>query len=187
MNQTGELIVIEGIDGAGKTTVSRKIRDRHGFKYMKQPEDTWVGDAARRALHENVEPESDLFLHMAAHANQQKRLKSQLSRTNVVMDRYYHSRIAYQSVNTQFSAQQIESFHKGWSVEPSKTIIIDIPPNIALKRKPESDDKFEELNFLSEVSSTYQEYFKSDKDVTYVDGTQSKKDIYNEIEEIVVE
>lgn len=187
MNQTGDLVVIEGIDGAGKTTVSRKICEEYDFVHMRQPENTWVGEAARRALNEDVSPACDLFLHLAAHANQQGTIASALETTNVIIDRYYPSRIAYQSVQTQFSAEQIEEFHKDWTIEPSQVIIIDVPVEAALKRKHGSKDKFENVDFLSKVASVYRDYFDEGDDIIYVDGLQPQNEVFNEVKEIIID
>lgn len=186
MGVDGQLIVIEGIDGAGKTTVSKQICERYGYEYMTQPEDSWVGEVAREALKKDVEPACDLFLHMAAHANQQPKLISKLQSKNVVMDRYYHSRVAYQAVQSGFSPEKILDLHKGWTIEPSKVIILDICAEKALDRKAGSEDKFEKIDFLSEVRSVYRESFEEREDTHIVDAEGSKQDILNKIESIII-
>lgn len=182
MTHEGRLIVIEGIDGAGKTTVSKKLCETRSCSYMTQPEDTWVGDAARKALDEDVEPACDLFLHMAAHANQQAELKSELKNSDVIMDRYYHSRIAYQSVQTQFSPREIRELHRDWSVEPSDVAILDISPADALERKRGPNDKFEKVEFLSEVRSIYLNFFDDRDEVVVIDASQPPEEVHREVE-----
>lgn len=181
MKSKREMIVIEGIDGAGKTTTSEYLAEEHDFYRMSQPEDSWVGEAARKALNEDVEPACDLFLHLAAHANQQAKLRSRLKNSNVVMDRYYHSRVAYQAVQTHFSAIEIEEMHLDWSVEPSKTILFDIPARDALERKLGAKDKFENADFLSEVRSVYLDTFAHRDDVVVVDARKSKGEVLAEV------
>jgi thymidylate kinase len=119
---------------------------------------------------------------MAAHANQQARLETQLSNSPVVMDRYYHSRVAYQSVQTTFSAQDIEEMHFDWSVRPSKVIILDIPAKVALERKGGSKDKFEKIDFLSDVRSVYIDHFEERANVVIVDARKSREDVIRAIE-----
>ncbi|MFB1064845.1 dTMP kinase [Natrinema sp. H-ect4] len=182
MDFDSRFIVIEGIDGAGKTMVSNYLSERYDQCYMTQPEDSWVGEAARKALEEDVEPSCDLFLHMAAHANQQARLKPQLEKSGVVMDRYYHSRVAYQAVQTQFSAREIEEMHLDWSLQPSETIILDLPPETALERKGGSQDKFEKIDFLSDVRSVYRDFFEDRDDVTFVDARNSEEEVIRIVE-----
>lgn len=182
MGFDSRFIVIEGIDGAGKTTVCNYLSENYDHYYMTQPEDSWVGEAARKALREDVDPSCDLFLHMAAHANQQPELKLQLERSDVVMDRYYHSRVAYQTVQTQFSAKEIEEMHFDWSIQPSKTIILDVPPKVALERKDEPQDKFETTDFLSDVRSVYRNFFNNRDDVTFVDARQSEEEVIRAVE-----
>lgn len=182
MKSRGQLVVIEGIDGAGKTTVSKHIRDNRGYTYMTQPENSWVGEAARRGLNEDVEPACDLFLHMAAHANQQTKLKSELQAGNIVMDRYYHSRVSYQAVQSNFSPEEILDFHRDWTIEPSKVIILDLAPETALDRKEGSADKFEKVDFLSDVRSVYKETFEDDEDAYFIAANRPKEEVLNEVE-----
>lgn len=185
MGHSGDLIVIEGIDGAGKTTICEELASEHSYHQMTQPEDSWIGNVARRALNEDVEPECDLFLHMAAHANQQKKLKSKLECGDVVMDRYYHSRVAYQAVQTRFSPKRIEEMHLEWSVEPSKTIVLDLPAEVALIRKKGGEDKFENIEFLSKVRDVYKSVFEGRKNTTFIDGSKSKERVLQEVERVV--
>ncbi len=185
MKLNGQLVVIEGIDGAGKTTASNHICKKYGYSSMTQPEDSWVGEAARRALNEDVEPPCDLFLHMAAHSNQQAKLSSELESTNVVMDRYYHSRVAYQSIQSDFSPEEIQDLHKDWTIEPSIVLILDLPAETALKRKAGSIDKFEKIEFLSEVRSVYKNQFENEENVHIIDADRPKQDVLDTIETLI--
>lgn len=187
MASEGRLIVIEGIDGAGKTTAVDHVCNEFGYISMTQPEDSWVGDVARRALHEDVDPVCDLFLHMAAHANQQPRLRSALEKSTVVMDRYYHSRVAYQAVQTDFSPEKIINLHRDWTIEPSKVILLDVSPEEALERKSESGDKFEKVNFLSEVRSVYRTMFSDQEGVHCVNAEAPKQEVLNEVKKIITD
>lgn len=181
------LIVIEGIDGAGKTTVSEHIKDQYGCVGMTQPEDSWVGEAARRALKDDVHPSCDLFLHMAAHANQQNKIHSSLQNKDVVMDRYYHSRVAYQSIECDFSPEEIYNFHSGWTIEPTLCIILDLPAEESLRRKQDSSDKFEKVDFLSEVRSVYKSYFADQDNVHIVDADRPKQEVLENIIQLLPE
>jgi dTMP kinase len=185
MESSGRLVVIEGIDGAGKTTVSEHICDDLGYTYMTQPEDSWVGEAARRGLNENIEPTCDLFLHMAAHANQQAKLESELQANHVIMDRYYHSRVSYQAVQSEFSPEEILELHQDWTIEPSEVIILDLPVETALERKKGGTDKFEKSEFLSKVRSVYRETFEDNQGVHFIDAERSRREVLNEVERLL--
>lgn len=181
MTQDGRLIVIEGIDGAGKTTICNRLTKDYDFRYMSQPEDTWVGRAARKALREDVDPACDLFLHMAAHANQQPRIRKILDENDIVMDRYYHSRVAYQSVASHFTAKQIDDFHTGWSIVPTTTVILDVDPRAAMKRSGDNGDKFEETEFLSQVRQRYIDQYKNADNVGFVDASMPEEQVYGKV------
>lgn len=181
MVDQGKMFVIEGIDGAGKSTICRLLRNQFGCVHMSQPENSWVGEAARKALREDVPPMCDLFLHMAAHANQQSRIEKELETGDVLMDRYYHSRAVYQSVNTNLSPSEIEELHIGWSVEPSVTVILDIDAETAIERIGNNGDKFEKRDFLQKARSIYIDSFNDRPDVYLVDATAPVDEVYEEV------
>lgn len=181
MSSQGNLFVIEGIDGSGKSTICRRLCQEFDCVHLSQPEDSWVGKAARRALKEDVPPLCDLFLHMAAHANQQTRIVDELDSRDVIMDRYYHSRAVYQAIDTHLSPSEIEELHLGWSVEPVITVILDVDPEIAIGRIGDGGDKFEKYDFLSEVRKKYIETFGQRSDVHLVDASMSREDVYQEV------
>ncbi|WP_254280768.1 dTMP kinase [Haloarcula marina] len=185
MESSDQFAVIEGIDGAGKTTVCEHICEDRGYTYMTQPEDSWVGEVARRGLNEDVEPACDLFLHMAAHANQQTKLKSELQTGSVVMDRYYHSRVAYQAVQSDFSPKEIMDFHRDWTIEPTQVIVLDLPAEVALDRKEESKDKFEKIEFLSQVRSVYKDAFGDRDEVHFLSADRPRQEVLNEVKRVL--
>lgn len=181
MSRQGSLFVVEGIDGAGKSTICSRLSEDFDCVQLSQPEDSWVGRSARRALEEDVPPLCDLFLHMAAHANQQTRIVDELDSSDVIMDRYYHSRAVYQGMDTHLSPREIEELHLGWSVEPFVTVILDVDPEIALRRIGHGGDKFEKHDFLSKVRKKYIETFGQRSDVHLVDASMSREEVYQEV------
>jgi thymidylate kinase len=148
---------------------------------MSQPEESWVGQAARKALREDVPPMCDLFLHMAAHAYQQPRIIDELESNDIVMDRYYHSRAVYQSIDTNLSATDIEELHLDWSIEPVTTIILDVDAETAIERIGNTEDKFEKRDFLKEVRTNYIDTFGERPDVFLVDATKPQEEVYQEV------
>lgn len=185
MSRQGDLFVVEGIDGSGKSSICARLSEDFDCVHMSQPEDSWVGEAARRALIEDVHAMCDLFLHMAAHANQQPRIVEELNSRDVLMDRYYHSRVVYQSVDTHLSPSEIEELHLGWSVDPAVTIILDVDPETAIERIGNARDKYEKLEFLSEVRSIYIEFFSGRHDVYLVDASQPLDEVYQKVVSIL--
>ncbi|ABK15025.1 dTMP kinase [Methanothrix thermoacetophila] len=130
----GILITLEGIDGAGKTTVARMLRKRFpDFVFTREPTDGPLGEMARRAS-----GFEQLFLFMADHANHLRSciLPSINSGEVVVSDRYIDSRVAYQGalLRRTISMEWIYELHRPWSLMPDLTLLFRIDPSVALMR-----------------------------------------------------
>jgi len=55
----GRFIVFEGIDGSGKSSITKAIASKLGSSDVVmtgEPTDTWLGDAVRRSHKEEVDP-----------------------------------------------------------------------------------------------------------------------------------
>lgn len=103
----GSLVVIEGIDGAGKSTVLGALANAldtdsdDQYTFTTEPDDSTIyGQAVRHAIKDDEShPLSVFFLFLADHANHyQTVVKPALDNDTVVIsDRYIDSRYAYQS------------------------------------------------------------------------------------------
>ena len=103
----GRFIVVEGIDGSGKTTLAAKLArelKRRGRRVIRtrEPGGTRLGEKIRGVLldarNEAMTPQTELFLYMASRAQLVDQvIRPALRRgTDVVCDRYYYSTAAYQ-------------------------------------------------------------------------------------------
>ncbi|MDK2893034.1 dTMP kinase [Methanohalophilus sp.] len=164
----GKLITLEGIDGAGKTTVLDFLRKHPVFGeavFTREPTTNWIGMAVERAIHSETDPMAELFLFTADHADHVARVirPSIMDGKNVISDRYYDSRIAYQTVTLQGilddPAQWILNLHQGWTIEPDLTLLLDLDPAVAVSRcnSREVQTKFEKIDFLNEVRKNFLE------------------------------
>ena len=102
----GRFIVVEGIDGSGKSTVAARVADeltRRGRKVLRtrEPGGTLLGEKIRALLLDakNAEmvPFTELFLYMASRAQLvDEVIRPSLRKgVDVVCDRYYYSTAAY--------------------------------------------------------------------------------------------
>ncbi|MEW5760194.1 MAG: dTMP kinase, partial [Candidatus Thermoplasmatota archaeon] len=91
-------ITVEGIDGCGKTTVSKalwKELNKIGYKvaYTYEPTDSSIGNLIKKCC---SSPFTEAFLFMADRAEHQKWIRKKLEKSFVICDRYMDSTTAYQ-------------------------------------------------------------------------------------------
>jgi len=160
------LISIEGIDGSGKSSLHEALRQEFSSinpVMTREPGATWVGDQVRRAIAEHQDPMTEALLFVADHAAHLATIiKPALNKGHLVItDRYIDSRIAYQGISLMQvlndPVQWLTKIHEGWTILPDMTLLLIIPPAIALTRieKRAGREHFEEREFLSAVQEQY--------------------------------
>lgn len=187
------LITLEGIDGAGKTTVMEYLKEEWpDAVHTKEPTDSWLGDTVRRSINdESSNPFTDFFLFTADHATHVESVVKPALREDqlVLCDRYIDSRYAYQTVSLKpyldNPLQWIRGVHEPWTIIPDITILLDIPPETAVERLKNGSMKFENLDFLEEVYRNYQELANSEKRYRIVDSTQKPEKVAEYCIEII--
>lgn len=179
------LISIEGLDGAGGTTVVEAIGDAYPDAVLtKEPTDLWTGDALRRVLSdEDSQALLDFFLFMAdrvKHIDEKIRPLDEMGEL-VVCDRYADSTRAYQPISlvedgafeSQWHAKAfIEKCMGPWIYEPDATLYIDVSVETAVERA-DCDEKFEVRDFLREVKRHYTGLAQEKDRFIRIDGEQS--------------
>src|SRR6266545_7485707 len=100
-------VTFEGIDGAGKTTVSRLVGDSFRSAGARvflttEPTATWLGDAVRRGYDDDVGPIAESFLFLADRAAHINEIRTHLENGELVLcDRYADSTYAYQGARLE--------------------------------------------------------------------------------------
>ncbi|MFW5929209.1 MAG: dTMP kinase [Halobacteriota archaeon] len=158
------LVTLEGVDGAGKSTVLDGLRAHYpDAVYTSEPTDTWRGDAVRRSLSsEDSHPLADLFLFVSDHAQHLAEVVEPSLEEDelVVSDRYTDSRYAYQSVTLADVVDEpldyLRTVHEPWTRAPDLTLLLDVDVDLALSRL---DDrmKYEDRDHLERVRENYLE------------------------------
>ncbi len=142
------LVTLEGIDGTGKSTLlvalKGKLADLNPV-FTREPGSTWVGEAVRRAVAEQIDPVTEATLFVADHAAHLATVVRPAldNKKLVISDRYSDSRFAYQSVTLDGVIPDpdgwLRAMHNGWSIVPDKTILLVIPVDEALARLARQD------------------------------------------------
>ena len=207
-NEKGRLIVIEGIDGAGKTTqanqIYKELSKNNKVFLTKNPTDGEIGLLIRRVLSGEIKvpPIALQFLFSADRQVQQLDIINRLRNGEIVlMDRYFWSAIVYGSVDLLGSkfedttdmmliAQGILSmYHK--FLAPDLSIYLKIPFEVAWNRIKVKKDKleiYEHEEKLRNIEKGYNWLVNKFKDeFTIIDGTKSEEEITQEIVKIINE
>ncbi len=170
---TGLFIVLEGIDGAGTTTQAQLLgawlEERGETALLTgEPTPARVGRIIRQILqHQLVDAEADaplavdeetmalLFVADRADHLRQAVLPALDAGRIVVSDRHYLSSVAYQSVRVDMA--WVEELNAGLR-RPDLTILLDIEPEVSLRRKRgqgQPAERYEKEAYLSRVRENY--------------------------------
>jgi len=177
-------VTFEGIDGSGKTTVSRLVAEilrRRGETVFLtgEPTKTWFGDVVRRAIDDDVGPVAESFLFLADRAVHIREIEAHLAKGEIVVcDRYADSTFAYQGARLagvlRDPIHKLQAASSGWLLLPDLTILLRIPPDLGMKRIEGRPNKvrFEDLSLLRQVAANYDRLARSRR-FAVLDGTRS--------------
>jgi dTMP kinase len=184
-------VVIEGIDGAGTTTQTQLVYDelvKLEFEVVKtfEPTNREVGTLIRKFLKNQIDfNERVLSLLFAADRLDHIDKIIQPSLLNgkiVISDRYFLSSLAYQSLDADAGfIEDVNRYHR----KPDITFLIDIDPEISLKRKQcDSPDAYEKLDLQKQIRENYLYYaakYKNEHNVRIIQGNKPVEVIFGEI------
>ena len=199
----GYFISVEGIDGAGKRTLTSFIKSFLESKefnviQLEYPDYSSIwGKIIDDYLHNKIEISIDeqFFLYFIDILKDQDKLIKLLNRnTCIISDRYFSSTLAFQCAKN-FNYQKALSIIKITDIIiPDLTIFIKISPEIALKRKMIQkgfiDRHEKDIELLTNVDHFYEKLMEEgvlSKKWVKIDGNQDKKLIENIIKEIIIE
>jgi dTMP kinase len=191
----GKFYVFEGIDGSGKTTVSRRLFEKISQESHREvllttePTDSWLGDAVRRSYDEDVNPLTEALLFVADRANHTERITDWLSKGIIVLcDRYNASTLAYQGAALQkrmgnSAIEWLKSVSSRVIIEPDITFLFSVSPEKAILRLNRRDEisKFERVEYLMEVDAIYRKVADEDPTFFVVDASAPLEDVIDEV------
>jgi len=189
MEKRGKLIVLEGIDGSGKSTQARKLvrwLKKHGYKaiYTKEPTDGLIGRQIKEKLRSEARPKHDWLQVMFAsdRAHHTEEITRYLKKGfYVVCDRYVLSGLAYGAMKMQQA--KLKKINKG-IIQPDVTVLLKVNPLIAVKRMAKEKRRLElykSPDMLRKVQVMYVELAKKNKKIYTVDGNREKIDVHEDI------
>ena len=191
----GVLVNLEGIDGCGKSTQSKLLREKlegEGEKViiLKEPTKRPHGQKLWDVLHGKRKASNEEILELFVLDRKQhveEKIQPALDDgTVVLMDRYYYSSMAYQ-VAGGIDVEEIREKHV-FAPRPDVVLIFDLPVSVALERvKEHSDaDEFEKDEHLEKVRTAYLD-LENDPLVRIVDATGTPEEIFGNVWKLVSE
>jgi len=187
-----KFIVLEGIDGSGKSSVKKALPERLQLENLvltEEPTDTWLGDAVKRSHREKVNPFTEAFLFIADRAAHSEQIRTWLEQgKNVICDRYYHSTIAYQGAALEGKVDfdpvpWLLSINRKISIEPDLVFLFRIDPKTALSRLKNRNElsKFEQIGFLEKVAANYDRLMELCRNIVVIDASQPFEEVIQEV------
>jgi dTMP kinase len=186
----GLFVVVEGPEGAGKSTLARGLAARlvaegREVLLVREPGGTPVAEAARKVVlksPEEMTAEAELFLLQAARADLVTRvIRPALEAGRVVVaDRFALSTFAYQVAGRglpQAAVAAVVALATG-GLEPDLTLVLDVPITVGRERQRKArkgQDRFERQDdaFHGRVLAAYRE--AQGRGVVHLDATQPKQ------------
>ncbi len=198
----GFFLVLEGIEGSGKTTLARGLAGKlesAGYRVLltREPGGTPLGEKIRDILlHSggNISPWAEFFLFLAARREHTFNLiRPALSEGRVVIsDRYYLSSFAYQGYGRGLPLRILPRLNRiaTGGLVPGLTIIADLPVETALARLGAERDRFEKeaIDFHERVRHGYLRMARrAGKRIRVIDTTRPREEVLEEAWAMVAE
>lgn len=166
-NMKGKIVVVEGIDGSGKSTMCSRLAERlegKGYRVRMTAEPTHdrIGAIIRSGSIPGISQSTEALLFIADRNDHTEAMERWAEDGAIVIcDRYFASTIAYQSSGldgTDVDRGWLLSMSERFVDKPDLTILLDIDPGISMARvssRGEEISKFEKLEFLRRVRGEY--------------------------------
>jgi dTMP kinase len=191
------LIVFEGIDGAGKTTLSKMVYETLKFTF---PKILWTREPFNDSFKEvlvskDLDPWTETFLFLADRREHVvKYIKPKMEEGfTIICDRFYFSTLAYQGYGRNLNLSMLKKLNEIATdgLKPTLTFLLDIPVDVALNRLYKSRKKlsiiFEKKDFLEKVRRGFLKLAGRQHSVVVLNGTEPMEVLKEKVLKILEE
>jgi dTMP kinase len=194
----GKLITIEGIDGAGKTTLAACLTDEltargHDVRLLREPGGVRAAERIRELVKDpaaRIGARAEALLYAAARAQLVDEALGPLLATGalVLLDRFVDSSLAYQGAGRGLGIQavrDINSFATG-GLAPDRTLLLRLPPAQGRARSldratPPDRLEREADEFFARVAAAYDKLAAAEpRRVRIIDASPSSEQVLAE-------
>lgn len=197
MRTKGLFIVLEGLDGSGKTTqrgmIESYLRERYPLIVTREPGGTHMAEAIRGVVlddwEETVSGRTEaMLIYAARHQHVENVIKPYLDKGYIILcDRFTASSYSYQSVGRGIPMDEILSLEKFaiGDFKPDLTFIFDIDPEIAAKRlamRNEAANRMDKqsLDFYTKTREMYKKMTSDDPSTNIlIDANQASEVVFD--------
>ncbi|MHC5019229.1 MAG: dTMP kinase [Planctomycetota bacterium] len=206
MGARGYFIVLDGLDGCGKSTQARELarylRAERGAEVeeVRDPGATPVGEQIRELLlqvrtegEQELRPTTEALCYIAARAQlvAQRIAPALAAGRHVVCDRFALSTLAYQGYGLGLDLDAIRGANAlaVGETRPDLTLVIDIPPGEGLARRGGAGDRIElrGLDYLGLVRDGFRVEAAGDDRARILDGDRSPAEVTADVRAAVAE
>ena len=190
---TARYIALEGLEGCGKSTHTKRLGEHLGAVITREPGGTRIGSLLRGILADtentDLAPRTEALLMAADRAQHMAEIiEPALTRgQHVVSDRSIYSTLAYQGYGRRLGTTELLSIST-WALNgrlPDVVVFIDVPTQILNERLAKRNlDRFERegTDFFARINDGFHELMAADPQRWIViDGTAPKDDVEADI------
>jgi dTMP kinase len=170
----GKLITIEGIDGAGKTTLATALRDALiargiAVELMREPGGVLAAERIRKLVSDpelRIGARAEALLYAAARAQLVEEALRPMLRVGswVLLDRFVDSSLAYQGGGRELGIEAVREVNEFATrgLRPDRTLLLTIDPDLGRSRAsargaPPDRLEREQREFFSRTAAVYLE------------------------------
>lgn len=185
------LITIEGIDGAGKSTLAASLAERlPNAVLLREPGGVALAERVRSVVKDpslRVGARAEALLYAAARAQLvEEAVRPALERgETVLLDRFIDSSLAYQGVGRGLGVEAVRAINDFGSggLVPDRTLLVRIDPAVARARadgRGEAPDRLEAEGdgFFAAIAAAYDELAAAERErFVVLDGTRTPEEL----------